>query len=164
MFVTCCSSLKHFRCALCIFAACFCIWLRCKFLQHFSVLFCAVSICSMFLYLVPLWVFTASVLSNRWRCFLNFLVFFFICSTLSSLGHCTFPITSPYQMVWNNKSQSSLNMLAIIRWRETFRFSQNINEIQMKEGSKKGDTEWYTYISICHDDGESDKVHLHTGE
>ncbi len=58
-FVTCCGYLKHFRCGLCVFAACFCIWLCCAYLQHVSVFGCVVRICSAFLYLVVLLVFAA---------------------------------------------------------------------------------------------------------
>ncbi len=42
-----------------LFAACFCIWLCCEYLQRVSVLGCVASICSKFLYLVVLRVFAA---------------------------------------------------------------------------------------------------------
>ncbi len=47
-FVTCCGYLKHFRCGLCVFAACFCIWLCCAYLQHVSVFGCVVRIAARF--------------------------------------------------------------------------------------------------------------------
>jgi len=45
----CCEYLQHF----------FCIWLHCEYFQHVFVFGCVVSICSVFLYLVALWVFAA---------------------------------------------------------------------------------------------------------
>ncbi len=49
------------------------------YLQRVSLFGCAVSICSVFLYLVLLWAFAVHVLSSWWSCFLNLQVFFSIC-------------------------------------------------------------------------------------
>ncbi len=44
-----------------VFAAHFCIWLCCEYLQHISELGCVVSVCRAFLYFVVLLVFAGSL-------------------------------------------------------------------------------------------------------